>query len=252
MARQFGNDEETQQRLREELAQEEAESNRFKNRIVLGISGIFLFFGVICLLSGIWNMIKFNNMKAETREQLAEAQKELDSMRTDEGVMDVKTVELEAVHGNAGAAGKDVCNIQNDLIAMTAQEKQTGGQVSAAHKSALDKLKEYFPAELSNQDGMWRTWCDAGTWTFDCDYEFGGTTMDVVWNCESDVPGRPYAFVTAEYNASTGKFANSRIYKTSWYDSLQQSEQLYVEPDQGAGESADLSVDVLPDGTVMQ
>ena len=237
MARQYGHNTESADKVRAELILEQEENDVKKRKLERIATFSFVILGVILL---VFNVISANDYKtrlAQTQIDLQSAQDKLTELQKAVENAPKQIITQEVAHASAKEAGEYVCKGQNDLNKATKSESELGmDSLSAEHQDALNRVRMYI-SKNSNNSGLARnTWCLYGIWEFDSVYDFEGTKCDVVWKCyhpDDTHKERLLAFTTASFDATTGMFSNVTVMKTTWYDTYAETNGAIVTEDEG-------------------
>ena len=204
-----------------------AKNNRLRKRefnfdskklnMIIGLSGISLFF----ILGGIVYIGKsdydasVNNLKTE----ISKLEGDLSKLESDDSNMTTEMV-TQSIY-SAKELGDKVTNLQNtwgEPLTQTDKElfdKNENQSVQSLNTTRVEQLRELFVnADIYGSKqwypGVKGTKSYKGVWKFLTTTSFTSSKQEVIWENVSD-EGELFAYVTADYDASSNKFENVNV-----------------------------------------
>lgn len=145
---------------------------------------------------------------ADDEAKIVDLQKQITQQKTLINSTKESTANVGSMH-SIGDAGTVVASLQTQYLRRNEQddpdlltEVQTG-------------LMDYFDQEAAIWFDADVTAADVGSWQCMTNYDFPEDTLNVVWICSDTTNTVVYAYATAIYNSTTGKFSGTQVRLTS-------------------------------------
>lgn len=237
------------------MSGDEKKAEMIKRIEFIASAGLVLI-GIIRVGAGIADIATNSDAANQLSEQVTEQYAKLEEKKAIAESTPPNIKEVKAAVSSAAEAGKEVCDLQNQLGEWTRKEKAEGKEtLYKEHQIVLEKFRPYFPKN-SVRDDIMVTWCEYGTWYFDSTYSFDGQTMPgVVWRCYANDDTKKehmLAYVIAQYNETTQKFSNASIAWTEWAVDAKKKAGESVTPIAGETEEVVVTIDATEDVGIIE